>query len=822
MKCKEMEKCSGCPMLDVDYWYEEDRQKVHFIGKENNFVPPKIVEGDRLAIGEAPGRTESQLGEPFVGGAGEVLNGLLAKAGVSRSKLSIVNTIQCRPPGNTFPDSSDARAYIAKSDADKAIKQCICNYVEPVIRSRAWKRIDILGDKALRLVAGREGIGKWRGSIIDIPQLPGQEIVVPTIHPAALMREQTIYPVVVSDLKKSLVQPPEFYNLYPSVSDLEAFVASTTEFTFDIECNPWRHDEIYMVGLAAKPFYVLCVPFKGPYLKLLKELFAKATAVIGQNIIQFDLDKLENNGVILNRDAVIWDTMLCHHLISPDLPHDLEFIATIYTNKPIWKHKVDENKELYCCRDTDTTAQIFPQLKALLTQLDLLDVYHLVSVPLGKICLLMKQTGVRRDQSRISLVREKLLEQSRLLEAKLPEALRTQQVPCRRRIPAPPGAMGKAGRPIRFLLVDSSETLVPWRSPKIVGDWLYKELGLEEQQHIKTKKRTTDKNSLDRLARVSGNSAIAALRKLRQIDETLTTFAKEATSSSTPTIHTNFNVHGTNSGRLSSSKPNLQNIPEAVRVTYVPHHSGWSIISADYSSIENRVTAWLAQDYDRLKRMADPDFNEHKWTANQWFHIPLDQIEKSTDPDSPYSKAKHINHGRNFGLGKRKTSLMYGVPEKEVGQLFEKWEKLFWKTAKWQEATAAEAKKSGVLTNGFGRKRWFYTSSLYAESLSFLPQSTAADIILRAMVGLLYERVGWPLEKVLKVVDIAVPLPKPANLLLQVHDALIFETPPSMIDSVVSTIRLVMEQSWRALGGFSCPVAISTGPSWGELEDYKL
>ncbi len=434
----------------------------------------------------------------------------------------------------------------------------------------------------------------------------------------------------------------------------------------------------------------------------------------------------------------------------------------------------------------------------------------------------MTQKGVKVDTTQITKVREKIKAQQVQLELQLPVQLRTSTVTVNKRIAAPPGSLGKSGKPVKFITVPSSEVLVPWRSDKSVGKWLYEDLKLPIQKHIKTGKVSTDKYSLDRLARVSGDArpSIEAVKKLRSLDETLTTFTKEKMEFGT-SIHPHFSVHGTNSGRLSSSGPNAQNIPEALRVIYIPSRADHYIVQADFSGIENRLTAHLAHDNERLGRLATPGFNEHKFAASKFFGVPAEEIVKSSDPDSMYSKAKHIVHGSNYGLGARKMSLMYGVPEKEVKQLLSKWKASIPKTFSWQEYTAALAKLNGLLVNPFGRKRWFGTSNYYTESLSFLPQSTGADIILRCMVGLYYDRIHWDEARVMSVCPTFRALPQGVNLLIQVHDSLVLETPKTLLDEVVSILKLVLEQPWPELAGFRCPIEVSFGPSWGDLEVYK-
>jgi uracil-DNA glycosylase family 4 len=807
VKVGDVPACSGCPLA----------AKFPNAG----YVPVKWGEGNRLVVGEAAGADEELQGKPFVGKSGQVLQGLYRKAGVDWTSLTVVNTLSCRPPSSIYPTSADARSYCTKEEAQATLAHCKKAHLDPVLKGREWTRIDALGEHALEAVTGKQGISKWRGMPLEPLHRPGEPIVVPTLHPAFLMREQAKFPVVVSDLKKSLVQPPEYYNLYPSIGDLQDFEA--TEFAFDLECNRFNHNEIYLCGLSSKRFEAIVVPWKGPYVKELRRIFAAATVLKGQNILGFDLPVLEANG-ILAPNAEIRDIMLMQHLLQPDLDHDLEFIASLFTNKPAWKHLASQQKEYYNAVDTDVVSQIEPQLWALLRQEGLTKTYTHVSVPIAKIVAQMTKRGVKVDVSQISKVRERIKEEQAKLELQLPASLQSHKQAVNRRIPAPPGTLGKSGKPVKYVNVPSSESVVPWRSDKSVGKWLYEDLKLPVQKHIKTGKQSTDKYSLERLAKSVGDEGskrgILAVKELRSLDETLTTFAKEKVEFGT-SIHPHFSVHGTNSGRLSSSGPNAQNIPEALRVIYIPNKPDHYIVQADFSGIENRLTAHLAHDTERLARFSDPSFSEHKWACEKFFGIPMGEVQKSSDPDSAYSKAKHIVHGSNYGLGARKMSLMYGVKESEVKQLLGKWKASIPKTFSWQEYTAGLAKVNGVLANPFGRKRWFGTSSYYTESLAFLPQSTAADIILRCMVGLVWDRIAWPEEAVMEVCPVFKAMPAGTNLLIQVHDSLVFECPKRDLDKVVATLRLVMQQPWPILANFSCPVEVQFGPSWGDLEVYK-
>jgi len=515
-------------------------------------------------IGEAPGEDESLVGKPFIGGAGRWLNAMLEKAGIDREGLTIINCLPVRPPHNIFPTDSDARSYISAKDADELIKFCYERFVLPVLKGREWKRIDLLGGKALEIVAGAKGgIYKWRGSPISLPALGTRLVAMPTLHPAAIMRDQEMLPVVINDFQKSLETPPEFYSLFPSIEEVRAF--QHKQFAFDIETNGWTR-EITLVGLCASPNFSVVVPFRGAYIAELKRIFRNADSIIGHNCVQFDLPVLRESGVEQRPNCVVWDTMLMQHLCFPSLPHDLEFVGSQFSGKPAWK----DNKEVfqrYCARDVDVTLQAFRQLKPLLYENKLANLYHNVQIPLAQICHDMTERGFKLNPFRIQEVRAKLLQEMAKEELHLPEQLRTHDINVRKREKAPAGTLGKSGKPVKFVLVPATERVTPWRSTTEKIKYLYTTsepycLGLPEQFDPKSEKLTTGKNALEKLARryPQHSKALNALRQLNKWDELVTTFAKEEMVH-VERMHPNFNVHGTASGRLSSSDPNLQNIP---------------------------------------------------------------------------------------------------------------------------------------------------------------------------------------------------------------------------------------------------------------------
>ncbi len=449
--------CSGCPMQHLG------------IG----FVPPQLRPGHHLVVGEAPGETEASLGLAFSGGSGRWLQNMCAKAGIPWDSVSLVNTMCCRPPDNTYPTDPEARRYISTEGARAALAQCAKEYVWPTIEASTGKKIFAVGAQALSLLTGKAGITTWRGS--PLPLKGGTKSrVMPVIHPAALMRQAKFTSLTVGDLKKSLSLPPENYNITPTLADVQRFRA--TKFAFDFE---WDRDGISLCGLSDRFYSALVVPFHEPFITELRRIFESATSLIGHNIIGADLEWIERMGWALREDLVIEDTMLKQHLCQPDYPHDLGFVASCFTQKVFWKghgweemdeeHEGDETPKqqwrtwtsedalprslggyggcisdreafaLYNARDTDAEFQIDAPLTGMLERWDLTRLYQNVSRPAAYICRWIGERGLRVDTSRLGTLRTQIDGKIGALEVQLPAGLAPfeREVGCN--LPAPTG-----------------------------------------------------------------------------------------------------------------------------------------------------------------------------------------------------------------------------------------------------------------------------------------------------------------------------------------------------------------------------------------------
>jgi uracil-DNA glycosylase family 4 len=819
--------CKGCPIRE-QY-------------PSNFFVPPHMGDSLRAAVGEMPGERESESGDVFAGSSGTWTNILYKNIGIKRNDVSYINLIQCRPPADVFPTEKKGRQILGDSNAYRAVEHCKKTYVQPFLESRPWERVDIYGEHALRSLTGKAGLDTYRGSPLPITSMGSEIRTVPTYDAERIRKDQTMLPVVINDLRRSLFVDPERYNIFPTLDDVKNFKAK--HFAFDLETNRWNRNEIYMIGFSAGPYEAMVVPYSPEYLDEIKRIFWEAESVVGQNLIQFDLPVLRANGVNVRgpKDCMVWDIMLMHHLRFPKFPHRLEFIGSQFTNKGAWKND-KASFETYCARDVDVTWRSFEVLKRLLDEANLTDIYKYVSWPLGRIAAHITARGFKQSAKRLKDLRVEYLKNIEAEQNNLPEELRTKFVTKRKRIPAPPGTLGANGKPLKFVYEDVEEKINPWKSSEVKRAWLYgkDKFDLPVQYKIGTQNITGDKTALDRLYNrlINPSQALLAkygearivemakvIRSLKKLNAWATRLSGFAKNLKLPDeiIHPSFNVHGTTTGRFSSSDPNAQNIPEEARFMYIPRNPNGRIISVDYSGIENRLVAYIAGDKPRQQWLADPNYSEHKYLASILEGVPYEEVQKSKDKDSWYMIAKAVVHGSDRLIGSKKIWEKDDLDPEQVKKVHQKWKSLIADTCRWQTRIADEVKRLGVAVNPFGRKLWFWESNVAPEIISFFPQSTAFDVIARAMIGLMFERIEWPKDWAEKVCPISKPLPLGADLNLQVHDELVVETENAeVVPETIQTMKEVMEQPWPELKGLRLPVGVGAGPdgmgglSWGE------
>ncbi len=355
-----------------------------------------------LFLGEAPGEEEDATGNPFVGPAGRILSLGLGTANILRHRCYIMNILCCRPPNNKF-DSFEALDGRRK-----------CNFKEELdfMIGQNVKVIGALGKSAYNAL-GIEGLVRdVRGSVYTYKDIP----IVPTYHPSmfnySYKKKDSVlnpFPVWVNDLRKikeisetGYKRLPENFQLYPSLGDLEAFINSLEPnqlLAGDIETQGRmrKGGDIVVLGIAKSSTDAISVPFlcqggtlywsppqESKVRKLLNHLFQNFKWIF-QNAL-FDVRELKDDGYHIDYDCIAHDTMIMHHIISPELDHDLGFITSQYGKTPSWKpqfqkpnmrilDKPDNETRTYNLRDCVVLHQIFPPMLKDIKENNLMEPY---------------------------------------------------------------------------------------------------------------------------------------------------------------------------------------------------------------------------------------------------------------------------------------------------------------------------------------------------------------------------------------------------------------------------------------------------------------
>jgi DNA polymerase-1 len=350
-------------------------------------------------------------------------------------------------------------------------------------------------------------------------------------------------------------------------------------------------------------------------------------------------------------------------------------------------------------------------------------------------------------------------------------------------------------------------------SPKQLGDILFGKFGLPGGKKTKTGAWSTGADVLDELA-AQGNDLAARIldwRQLSKLKSTYTDLLPGFIHPETGRIHTSYALAATTTGRLSSSEPNLQNIPirtdegRRIRTAFIAD-KGCKLISADYSQIELRILAHIA-DIPQLKQAFADGLDIHAMTASEMFGVPVEGMPKTVR-----ARAKAINFGIIYGISAFGLSNQLGIPREEAGAYIKRYFERFPGIRDYMEAKKAEVRAHGFVRTLFGRKIHFpQAKSGNAAERAFVDrasinapiQGSAADIIRRAMIRM---------EPALERAKLS------AKMLLQVHDELIFEVPEEEVDATIPVVREVMAKAAEPAAMLTVPLQVdaAAADNWDE------
>lgn len=505
---------------------------------------------------------------------------------------------------------------------------------------------------------------------------------------------------------------------------------------------------------------------------------------IGQNL-KYDLMVLRKYGVTLKGE--MFDTMIAHYLIQPELRHNMDYMAEIYLNyktihiDELIGPKGKNQKSMrslppsqvyeYACEDADITLRLKNKLEPELEKYGATKLFREIEMPLMPVLAEIEMTGVRIETASLKETSAILTKRMFEIEERIYEL---------------------AGEHFNIA------------SPKQVGDILFGKMKIiEKPKKTKTGQYVTSEEVLQTLKGKHQIVAdILAHRGLKKLLGTYIDALPKLINEHTGHIHTSFNQTVTATGRLSSSDPNLQNIPvrgedgKEIRKAFIPE-DGCLFFSADYSQIELRVMAHLSGD-DNMIEAFRSGHDIHAATAAKIYKRTIDEVERDQR-----TKAKRANFGIIYGITVFGLAERLEISRDEAKQLIEGYFESFPKVKEYMEKAKEEARQNGYVTTLFGRRRYLAdinsanaTVRGFAErnAINAPIQGTAADIIKVAMIHI---------HNRFKAENIR------SKMILQVHDELNFSVYPEEREQVE---RIVMEEMEKA---FQMQVPLVADSGWG-------
>lgn len=528
-------------------------------------------------------------------------------------------------------------------------------------------------------------------------------------------------------------------------------------------------------------------------LDLLKPLLINpAVLKIGQNI-KYDCLVLKKYGVSI---TPFDDTMLLSYVLDAGVnKHNMDELAQVHLDvktipfkeicgtgkKQITFDKVDIDKATeYAAEDADITGRLHRLLKPRLVQEKMVTVYETLERPLVPILVDMEHHGIKVDKDMLNRLSNEFAVRLAELETEI-HAL--------------------AGHPFNIA------------SPKQLGEVLFDEMAIPGGKKSKTGAYSTGADILEKLA-VDGHTLpekVLEWRGLAKLKSTYTDALQADINKDTNRIHTSYSMAASTTGRLSSTDPNLQNIPirteegRKIRNAFIPE-KGYKLVAADYSQIELRLLAHIA-DLDSLKQAFNDGIDIHAMTASEVFGVPIEGMDPNVR-----RQAKAINFGIIYGISSFGLANQLGMSRTEAKMFIDKYFERFPGIQHYMEDTKQFCRDKGYVETIFGRK--IHIGSINDKNgmrrafgeraaINAPIQGSAADVIRRAMV---------------QMPDALTDAGLNAKMLLQVHDELVFEVPEAEVESTLPIITNVMEKAALPALEITVPLTVDCGigDNWNE------
>ena len=529
----------------------------------------------------------------------------------------------------------------------------------------------------------------------------------------------------------------------------------------------------------------------GEALEILEPLFTDQNTLKVAHNYKFDYMILSRAGLDIAGPA--FDTMIAGYLIDADQKLKMDELAKKYLNyEPIAitdligegrnQKTMDElppsEIKVYACEDADITLRLYEILKEALEQDNLTDIAQTLEFPLMEVLAKMEMNGILVDEEILKEISASLRDDILSLEEKIYE---------------------KAGTEFNI------------NSPQQLGEVLFEKMGLPPGKKTKTGQYSTAESVLKKLASdYEMPELILEYRALSKLKSTYVDALPKLINEETGRIHTDFNQSVAATGRLTSSNPNLQNIPirtergREIRKAFVAD-DGYQLLSADYSQVELRVIASMAEDENMIEAFRNGE-DIHSRTAKEIFE--LDSIEDATSDHR--RKAKEVNFGIPYGVSAYGLANRLGISNEEGKEMIDQYFERFPGILRYINETKGFAKEHGYVKTLMGRRRyipdinasnWNRRSFAERTAINMPIQGTAADIIKQAMIN---------------IQDFIEENELGTRMLLQVHDELIFEVPDEESNEIPQKLQQLMEEAYE----LAVPLRVDMGLANNWLEAH--
>ncbi|MDA8822153.1 DNA polymerase I [Candidatus Pelagibacter bacterium] len=596
---------------------------------------------------------------------------------------------------------------------------------------------------------------------------------------------------------KSIVNEKELNNLVKSLNE-KLVIAVDTETS---SLNP-QEAELIGISISYATNASFYIPLGHKNIKSLKKdlVLDKLKKILEDPSIKkvcqntkYDFIILKNNGVELNP---IEDTMLLSYTLDAgNNRHNMDTLSEIHLG-----HKTISYKDLvgtgkkqlnfsdidlksateYAAEDADVTLRLYNILSERVTEEKLDKIYEVFEKPMIKILSKLETTGIKVDDNYLKELSKKFEESLIKIEKEIYKI---------------------SGKKFNI------------GSPKQLGEIIYNDLKIAKLKKTKKGSLATSAKILEDLA-LTGHkfpNLILEWRQVSKLKSTYTDALQEHINKKTKRVHTSFLLAATNTGRLASSDPNLQNIPiktpdgRKIRKAFIAEKNNL-LISADYNQIEMRILADMA-DVKELKKAFKNNQDIHSLTASQVFDIPINKVS-----DDYRRKAKAINFGIIYGITQYGLAKQISVSHTEALNFINSYFKKFPEIKDYMHSTVKTCRKQGYVTNIFGRRihlrgindKNFSVRSFQERAAINAPiQGSAADIIRLAMIKI---------DKILEE-------NQKAKMLLQIHDELIFEClkkDEEQIKKIIKEAMVSVSSSDHHMFSIPLEVSINSGNNWGE------